>query len=938
MAIELFNPNNLNKKFDNPRDEVEYLRNRLKNIEASVKDEASAHEAISKDLDVYGSYKPEHVMSPKALMPEEDVDTIVLNLSPEKHDDKMTELMILMQKKGISHTIDIVSRLEDPHISDDFHRFLIQYLRSDYYVKGADEGDPMSKSLNRTLFEIIPRDSESKERTESNFRETVASMEQFFAGLMGVISGSFKNEYITLEIANPIDRQDFVFYISIVKEKAELLEKQLHAFFPDARLVEQNNDFNIFYEGGGHAGAYGTQAKTPARTLKTSEEFEDDPIKSVLNVFSNLEESTEAAAVQLIFKPAGSFYEKNYQSAIKKLEKGSKEPRELFTRDNPTSKISTNISKFLFDATKTVEKVSGTESKKDGPEYVDSILVEQIKRKLMSPIVSTNIRVIASAKDKTRANSILQNIGSSFNQFSSPTGNSIKFESVKQNLEGLFFKRFSYRVYNPEMDVPLNLKEIATIFHLPTESNRKNPNLKVSRSASSSAPIGLPNDGILIGSNEHAGKKQDIFLATEDRMRHLYTIGQTGTGKTTLMKSLIIQDIKNGDGVCMIDPHGSDIQDVLANIPPERFDDVIYFDPANIDRPMALNMLEFDQTKPEQKTFVVNELFGIFQKLYGKVPESMGPIFEQYFRNATMLVIEDPETGCTLLDVSRVMADKAFRKLKISKCKNPVIVQFWKEIAEKAGGESSLQNIVPYITSKFDVFLANEIMRPVIAQEKSSFNFRDIMDNKKILLVNLSKGRLGDINSSLIGLIIVGKILMAALSRVDGNLKQLAPFYLYIDEFQNVTTDSIATILSEARKYRLSLTIAHQFIAQLEDNIKNAVFGNVGNMAVFRVGADDSEYLKSQFAPTFTASDIMNIDNFNAYVKVLSKGIPQKPFNIRILPPVEGNQQFLEKLKNMSYNKFGRDRFEIEQEIMDKYKKPEEPKELDMPDFSKIGL
>jgi len=299
----------------------------------------------------------------------------------------------------------------------------------------------------------------------------------------------------------------------------------------------------------------------------------------------------------------------------------------------------------------------------------------------------------------------------------------------------------------------------------------------------------------------------------------------------------------------------------------------------------------------------------------------MGPMFEQYFRNATMLVIEDPDTGCTLLDVSRVMSNKEYRMLKLSRCKNPIVVQFWREIAEKAGGEGKLENMVPWITSKFDVFLANDIMRPIIAQEKSAFNFREIMDNKKILLVNLAKGRLGDINANLIGLILVGKILMAALSRVDAQGQNIPPFYLYIDEFQNITTPSIATILSEARKYKLSLFMAHQFIAQLSDDIKDAVFGNVGNVAVYRVGADDAEYLAKQFEPTFTASQIMNIDNFNAYIKMLVRGIPSKPFNIRAALPPPSTGVDIKAVQELSYLKYGRNKDEVEAEIMKKYEK-----------------
>ncbi len=464
----------------------------------------------------------------------------------------------------------------------------------------------------------------------------------------------------------------------------------------------------------------------------------------------------------------------------------------------------------------------------------------------------------------------------------------------------------------------------SSIFHFHTEALSGRSELKQVRAGDAPAPLGLPSDGTLLGTNTYHNVDTKVFITDEDRLRHIYTIGQTGTGKSTLLKNMIIQDIERGNGVCMLDPHGSDILDVLAHVPPERRDDVIYFDPSYGPRPMGLNMLEYDRNRPEQKTFVVNELFSIFQKLYGAVPESMGPMFEQYFRNATMLVIEDPDTGCTLLDVSRVLSNKEFRQLKLSRCQNPIVVQFWKEIAEKAGGEGALANIVPYITSKFDVFLANDIMRPIIAQEHSAFNFREIMDNKKILLVNLSKGRLGDINANLIGLILVGKILMAALSRVDQvgpPAGGLPPFYLYIDEFQNVTTPSIATILSEARKYKLSLFIAHQFIAQLSDEIKNAVFGNVGNMAVYRVGADDAEYLAKQFEPVFNASQIMNIDNYSAYIKMLVRGVPSKPFNIKASLPPPPTGIDIGALQELSYQKYGRDRNEVHAEIMKKYEK-----------------
>ncbi|MDO8561873.1 MAG: TraM recognition domain-containing protein, partial [bacterium] len=400
--------------------------------------------------------------------------------------------------------------------------------------------------------------------------------------------------------------------------------------------------------------------------------------------------------------------------------------------------------------------------------------------------------------------------------------------------------------------------------------------------------------------------------------------GQTGTGKTGLIKNMIIQDIKNGEGVAFIDPHGNDIEDILAAIPPERMNDVIYFDPAYTPRPMGLNMLEYDHSKPEMKTFVVDEVYGIFRKLYADVPEAFGPMFEQYYRNAVQLVVEDPATGSTFVEIPRVFADKEFRELKLSHCNNPIIVQFWRKIAEAAQGDPSLENVAPYITSKFDVFLTNDIIRPIVAQEKSSFDFREIMDKKKIFLANLSKGRLGDRNTALLGLVLVSKFLQAAFSRVDTR-GDLPVFYLYIDEFQNFATPSIGTILSEARKYKLSLIIAHQFIAQLEEKIRDSVIGNVGTKAAFRVGTTDAEFLAKQFEPGFTAPDLENLPNRNAVLSLLVNGVPARPFTIQTQDLPEFDFGKVAAMKELSYLTYGRDRGEIEAEVRRKFALQSEP-------------
>jgi hypothetical protein len=718
-----------------------------------------------------------------------------------------------------------------------------------------------------------------------------------------------------LEIANPNHSQEFIFYVSVPDSKKDLFEKQVLSLFQHAKVKEVPDDYNIFNEIGATVGSVAELSRHPIYPLKTYDHFDHDPLNVILNTFSKIQKDGEGAALQVVFRPPSDDYLYKYKHSLDEIQKG------IAVKDALPKTLAGEFFSSLKEAFFTNDKEKKKEKEKEeGKPPVDQIAVENITNKISSPICDINIRIIASANNEAEATHILSDIESSFHQFENSQGNKITFKRLTGGKLQALTKDFSFRTFSSSYILPLNFKEVTTLFHFPNSTVTSTPQLKQSKAGQAAAPIDLPQEGTVLGINRFRNMETKVFITKEDRLRHFYTIGQTGTGKSTLLKNMIIQDILQGEGVCMIDPHGVDIVDVLASIPKERYEDVIYFDPSYIARPMGLNMLEYDRRYPEQKTFVVNEMLSIFNKLFD-MKVAGGPMFEQYFRNAVMLVMEDPDTGSTLLDVSRVLSNKQFRELKLANCKNPIIVQFWKEVAEKAGGEASLANIVPYITSKFDVFLSNEVMRPIIAQEHSTFNFREIMDNKKILLVNLSKGRLGDLNANLIGLIIVGKILMAALSRADSLHLNLPAFYLYIDEFQNVTTDSVATILSEARKYKLSLNVAHQFIAQLEENIKNAVFGNIGSIATFRIGTDDAEYMERQFAPVFTAQDLINIENRNAYVKLLVHGRPVTPFNIETLPPPQGKRENIDNLKELSYLKYGKERSLVEADIMVKYKK-----------------
>lgn len=907
-------------KFKSPEEELDYLRahvaEREKELMIRGHFERAEENAI---MDVVGGYKEipkEEALHKDHMMSDKEEQGIVLKLKPEAHDSVMEELLGLVITKGIRNALSIVEAMNNPHIDDDFHRILIQYLKTGQVIFDFKEGTPIYKSLNMTLFEITLPPGDSEEEKQKGFKEFIGAMEQFYAGMQSISEGenNERENYFTLEVALSVDTDEVVVFAAIPNKHISLFEKQVLAFYHNAKIRESSDDYNVFNKDGGSVGAYAELSEKGVMPIKTYDNIEHDPMNTILNVFSKLKTSGEGAAIQLVVAPAGNKFMDQFHMILDDVKDGIsvKHAADNFYKFNHALyKVGKEL---VFGAKKHEEEKK--EKYMKGRRSVDEGATEKIGNKIKSSIMSANIRVIASGETKERAQAILKEIESSFNQFSEAASNSFVFEEAEgSNLKKLFHD-FSFRTFSSNKVMPLNLKELASVFHFPVGLSSQ-PQLKEAKSGIAPAPLEMGQEGIILGVNSYRGKDTEIHMAREDRMRHFYVIGQTGTGKTNIMLNMITQDIKNGDGCCYIDPHGTDIQTILSRIPKERIDDVIYFDPAYTARPMGLNMLEYDPRYPEQKTFVVNEMMGIFNKLFD-MKVGGGAMFEQYFRNSAFLVMEDPESGSTLLEITRVLGDKEFRDMKLAKCKNPIIKQFWVS-AEQTTGDQSLANFVPYISSKFDNFISNDIMRPVVLQQNSVFNFRKIMDEKKILLVNLSKGRLGDINANLIGLVLVGKIQMAALSRVDMFGKPMNDFYLYIDEFQNVTTDSIASILSEARKYRLSLNIAHQYISQLEENIKNAVFGNVGSMAVFRVGTEDATFLEPKFKEKFTAHDITKLDNYNAYMSMLVKGQPTKPFNIYTLAPEKGNPDIVDSLKELSYVKFGRDRAEVEAEIMARY-------------------
>ena len=895
-------------KFKSPEEEIAFLRAKIAEREQLIQEaggSANQEKVVEATIEEYKKADAKDILHEARVMPEHEVESLVLQLKPEPHDRKMEELLGILMDKGIKTALDIVAALHNPHVDADFHRFLVQYLAATKGIPGLREGTPIWKGVDMKLFEItLP---EQDKGDTKGYKEFIQAMEQFYAGMLHV-GGAYNTEqkYYTLEIAMSNAGSQVMFYAAVPTDKVDLFEKQILGFYQDAKLREVTDDYNVFTEEGFAVGSFARFGETEVYPIKIHENIEHDPMNAIVNAFSKIKDTGEGAAIQFIIMPEGEKLVKDFSQVLYRVKTEKLRAREAVKQMHSVAREAFHTITSMFKDQSAKEKAEANQRD-----------IENIQNKLKFTVLNVGIRVVTSAATKERAQSILNEIESAFNQFNEPMANRIEWSRIQGHEAEAFFHEYSYRQIDERELMPMNLRELSSVFHFPVGVSGS-PQLKQAKAATAPIPLEMKPQGILLGTNEYRGQYHDIFMAKEDRVRHCYVIGQTGTGKTVFLKNMIIQDIKNGDGVCFIDPHGSDIQDILANIPKERIDDVIYFDPAYMDRPMGLNMLEYDVNYPEQKTFVVNELLAIFNKLFD-MKTAGGPAFEQYFRNSALLVMEDPASGMTLLEIGRVLADKEFRDLKLSRCKNPIIKQFWQN-AEQTSGEQSLANFVPYVTNKFDVFISNDIMRPVVAQEKSVFNFREIMDNRKILLVNLAKGRLGDINANLIGLILVGKITMAALSRVDILGKQeVHDFYLYIDEFQNVTTDSIAVILSEARKYRLSLNIAHQYVEQLEDNIKNAVFGNVGTMVIHRVSPENAAIFEKQLEPTFAAQDVLKLENLHCYVKMLVNGVPAKPFNSHTPFPPKGSPEMAEKLKELSYLKYGRAREEVEAEIMGRY-------------------
>lgn len=402
--------------------------------------------------------------------------------------------------------------------------------------------------------------------------------------------------------------------------------------------------------------------------------------------------------------------------------------------------------------------------------------------------------------------------------------------------------------------------------------------------------------------------KQKFGIKLDDRRRHMYFIGKSGTGKSVLLENLIFSDIRAGRGLAVVDPHGDLVEKILDIIPAHRVNEVVYFNPADVDYPVAFNPVE--SVDPKYRHLVASGLIGVFKKIWA---DSWGPRLEYILRNAILSLLEYP--GSTLLGITRILVDRYYRKKVIEKVSDPVVRSFWIDEYENYNEKFRTEAISP-IQNKIGQFLSSAIIRNIVGQPKSTIDLRDIIDGHKILLMDLSKGRVGEDNSALLGAMMITKLQLAAMSRIDQPEAERQDFFLYVDEFQNFATESFATILSEARKYRLDLIIAHQYIAQLSDEVKAAVFGNVGTMVVFRIGAEDAEYLEPEFMPTFTQADLVALPNYHVYLKLMIDGVTSAPFSATTLPPVAQRTNNRDKIIRVSRERYAKNRAVVEEKIL----------------------
>lgn len=763
----------------------------------------------------------------------------------------------------------------------------------------------------------LPPQSEDTELNGRDVRDVVDENISKAQVIYNIIASTFQKgwkskyygqKHFAFEI---VGAQGFVyFYAAVPISLVEVVRQAIVSAYPAARL-EEVSEKNIFSPVGKINATTGGELtlKEPfAYPIATYQDLKRDALQSVLNALSTLSKE-DGAGIQILMRPADPSWRKAATTIASGKRKGESESK------SGMQQMFSFTRQVLTAIVKPPDAKGESESKPELSSLEQAVL-DSIDDKTRHPGYEVLIRVVASSNISQRAQAILSNIVASFSLFDAPGKNGFKFAQSK-DVEALATSYIMKFFPQRERHNVLNSVELATLFHFPDQRNIPTSQLERQDSKQVDGPRNIPDDGLLLGYNIFRGVKKPIRIALEDRQRHMYVVGQTGTGKSTFLENLALQDMLNGNGFAFVDPHGDTAEKLLAMVPRERTEDVIYFCPSDMDYPMGLNLFEFDT--PDQKDFLIQEALNMLYKLYDPQHQGiMGPRYEHLFRNAALTVMADPAGG-TFIDIPKLFRDPNYVKQKLQYVKDLNVTEFWQKEMPQSQRSNEFGEVVSWFVSKFGAFLSNEMMRNIIGQTKSAFNLREIMDNKKILLVNLSKGRTGELNSKLLGMVFVMKFQAAAMSRANIPESERQDFSLYVDEFQNFSTDSFATIMSEARKYHLNLIVANQFTTQLTDEIRDAVFGNMGTIVAFRIGQNDVEALTQYFRPTFDADDLLRVPNYNTITRTLIGGVPTQPFSMATLPPLGSpNARLAEALKQLSSAKFGHPKAVVEKQIFER--------------------
>ncbi len=733
----------------------------------------------------------------------------------------------------------------------------------------------------------------------------------------GFKSTIYGQRHISFEIV--ATKGMIAFYVAVPYALIDIIRQAVSAAYPTARL-EEVEEHNLFNKAGRLSATIGgelTLKKHFAYPIATYRETKRDAMRALLSSLA-VAGREDGIGIQILLRPAPNNWTNSVVSMANNIRKDKAKGKSVGQGGGMIAPK--DVLEALWKA---------PEAKEAKPEdkqltSLEQSIVEAMEEKTRHTGYEVLIRIISSSNAAVRSQMLMKNVVASFALFDSANSNGFKF-TLARNMEQ-FVTSFIFRFFPQSVRSNiLNSVEIATIFHLPDQSNIPTSQVQRQQSKQVDGPRQVLDEGFLLGYNVFRGVKKEIRLATNDRRRHTYMIGQTGTGKSNFLENLALQDMLDGRGFAFIDPHGDSVEALMGMVPKERVEDIIYFNPSDMDNPVGLNLFEFDT--PDQRDFLVQEAIAMLYRLYDPGHTGIiGPRYEHWFRNAALTIMSDPN-GSSFIDIPQVFNDNEFAKAKLKYVTDQTVLDFWnKEMAQTSDYHKS--EVLGWFVSKFGAFLSNEMMRNIIGQTKSGFNLRDIMDNQKILLVNLSKGKTGELNSQLLGMIFVMKFQAAAMGRADVAEDERPDFALYVDEFQNFATDSFESILSEARKYRLNLILANQFMTQLSDKVREAIIGNVGTIISGRIGTTDAELMVKRFAPTFDAEDLTRLPNYETITSVMIDNVPSAPFSMSLIPPLgTANPQLADALKRLSAAKFGQSRADVEREIFARLRAGDEARE-----------